>query len=65
MELMGRLTATPRGASIVGTVITLIAAVAIFFLGAPAWVLLPIMIVGFTVYAELGFWVDRRLGRRL
>lgn len=61
---MGHLTGTPRGASIAGTVIALIVTVVIFVLRAPAWILVPILLIGLTVYAELAFWVDRRLGRR-
>jgi hypothetical protein len=61
---MSRLTGTPRGASIAGILIALIIALAVFVLRAPGWVLVPILLGGITVYAELGSWVDRRVGRR-
>jgi hypothetical protein len=61
---MNYLTATPRGALIAGTLIAVVIAVAVFVLRAPGWVLVPIFLAGITVYAELGSWVDRRLGRR-
>lgn len=61
---MERLAKTPRGASFVGTITAVFAAVAIFVFGAPPWVLIVAVLVGATAYAELGFWVDRRLGRR-
>jgi hypothetical protein len=61
---MNRLAKTPRGASVAGVITAAIVALAIFALGAPGWVLVPIMFAGCTAYAELGSWVDRRLGRR-
>jgi hypothetical protein len=47
-----------------GILIALIIVLAVFVLGAPGWVFVPIFLAGITVYAELGSWVDRRLGRR-
>jgi hypothetical protein len=61
---MDRLTGSPRGAFAAGTLTAAVVAVAVFVLGAPGWILLPISFTGATVYAELSFWVDRRLGRR-
>jgi len=61
---MNRIAKTPRGASVAGAVTAAIVALAVFVLGAPGWVLLPIMFAAITAYAELGSWVDRRLGRR-
>jgi hypothetical protein len=60
---MKRFAADPRSASVAGTTIALIAAIAIFVFHAPAWVLVPIMIAGLTAYAELNSWANRRLGR--
>ena len=57
---MTHLAKTPRGASTVGVTTALIVALAVFVLGAPGWVLLPIMLAAMTGYAELGSWVDRR-----
>jgi hypothetical protein len=61
---MNRLTGSPRGALVAGTLTAAIVAVAVLALGAPGWILVPIMLAGGTMYAELGFWVDRRLDRR-
>jgi hypothetical protein len=61
---MGRLAKTPQGASLAGTITAAVAAIAIFIFGAPPWVLIAAVLFGATAYAELGFWVDRRLGRR-
>jgi hypothetical protein len=61
---MERMTRTPRGASIAGTVTAAIVAVMVFVLGAPPWVLIPAIWIGATAYIEMGSWVDRRLGRR-
>jgi hypothetical protein len=60
---MDRLTRSPRGALIAGIVTAAAVAFAVFVLGAPGWILLPIGFAAATAYAELGFWVDRRLGR--
>jgi len=61
---MERVTRSPRGAFGVGIAIAALTAAAIFVLGAPPWILVPATWVGATVYAEMGSWVDRRLGRR-
>jgi len=61
---MGQLAKTPRGASLAGTATAVVAAVAIFVFGAPPWVLIAAVLIGATAYAEFGFWVERRLGRR-
>jgi len=61
---MERLAKTPRGASFAGTFTAVVAAIAIFVFGAPPWILIVAVLIGATAYAELGLWVDRRLGRR-
>ena len=61
---MERLAKSPRGASLAGTFTATMTAIAIFAFGAPPWILIPALWIGATAYAELGFWVDRRLGRR-
>lgn len=61
---MMRMTKSPRGASIAGTITAVTVAVAVFLLGAPPWILIPAIWIGATAYIEMGSWVDRRLGRR-
>ena len=61
---MDRVTGSPQGALAAGTLTAALVAISVFVLGAPGWILLPIGFTAATVYAELGFWVDRRLGRR-
>jgi hypothetical protein len=41
-----------------------IVAVSVFGLGAPGWIIVPVIFIGCTLYAELGLWADRRLERR-
>jgi hypothetical protein len=59
---MARLLKTPRGASIAGTINALLVAMAVFVFDAPAWILVLIMLVGLTAYAELSSWADRHPG---
>jgi hypothetical protein len=61
---MNRFAKTPRGALSAGAITAAVVALAVFVLGAPGWVLVPIMFAGGTAYAELGSWVDRQLGKR-
>ena len=61
---MDQLSRSPRGALMVGILTATIVAAGVFVLHAPGWILVPIGLAGATMYAELGFWVDRRLRRR-
>jgi len=57
---MDRLTRFPWGSLAFSAASTLIALIAIYALGAPAWTLLPITLAGGTLHLEMRSWVERR-----
>lgn len=57
---MERLTSFPWGTLTLSAVTTVIADVAIFAFGAPAWILLPVTWAGATLYLAMSSRVDRR-----
>lgn len=44
-------------------IMTAIVAIAIFALGAPPWILIPVSWAGTTLYAEMRFRAEGRFGR--
>jgi len=63
VDLMERVVRAPWGAFGVGTATAILTAIAILALGAPAWILVPVIWVGAATYAEMSSRVNRRLGR--
>jgi len=57
---MERLTGFPWGSFAMSAITTAIAAVAIFAFGAPAWILIPVTLVGGTLHLEMRSWVERQ-----
>lgn len=64
MDLIARLTKSPRGAAFVGTFAALLVLIAVFIFGAPSWILVPAVWISATVHIEAKSWADRRLGPR-
>jgi hypothetical protein len=53
MDLIDRLALARYAPSGVGVALSLVIAFAVFVMGAPTWILVPISLAGATVYAEL------------
>lgn len=53
MELMERIALLPHGGYAVGTAMAIVVAFAVFVLGAPPLILLPVGLIGATAYSEL------------
>ena len=61
MELMDRLALARYAAFGVGTALSLVIAFAVFVLGAPPWILVPVSMAGATVYGEIRLRAQRRM----
>ncbi len=61
---MERLALARRGAFAVGTAMAVIVLIAVFFFGAPPWILVPIGWTGATLYMQLRLRAMRNLGHR-
>jgi uncharacterized membrane protein YesL len=61
MELMERLALARRGGFVVGTMMAGVVLFAVFFLGTPPLILIPVSVIGSTIYMELRLHARRNL----
>jgi len=64
MELMERFALARRGGFMVGTLMAGIVLIAVFLFGAPPLILIPVSVIGSTIYMELRLHVKRNLESR-
>ncbi|HKI65769.1 MAG TPA: hypothetical protein VJ989_00695 [Solirubrobacterales bacterium] len=64
MDLIERLSVSRRAGFKVGTLMAAIIAFAVFVLGAPPWILVPVSMVGGTAFATVHSRALRNLERR-
>ena len=61
---MERITGNRWATLWLGVVMALGCAIAVLGFGAPGWILVPVTLIGSTIYMELSRYVDRHTGRR-
>lgn len=64
MDLMERITGNRWGPLWLGVVMALGCGIAVLGFGAPGWILVPVTVIGSTIFMLMRDHIDRHTGRR-